>query len=142
MKIFISLNILFFNSITQNTGFVQLKTQGIIKNNRDFYSILKPGQSLTMLKGSNKNNTQLRNMFNDHIYNRVNTTNINSQKIIKKKESKKVKKYSSDEEKFFASRHIFGLSDYDFTILRIYTYIVITSYCVVNLLFDIKNMVN
>lgn len=122
---------LVLNSITYNSGFVQLKTHGILTNINQVKCFSPTPCHLTILRSS-KNNTQVKNMFNDYIYNRVNAT------LFDKKE--KLKKEETEEEKFFAKRHLFGLSDYDFTILRISTYIVITFYCVMHWLIGVINL--
>jgi hypothetical protein len=136
----IYIGIVFLNNITTNNCFTNVKyylTKRLnIHNNH-----------LTMLRENN--NTKIRNMFNDHIYNRVNNTllkmNNNDVKEVKKdlkKEVKKVENYASNEEKFFAPRHIFGMSDYDFTIIRISIYIVITSYCIAHWIVGVIKSIN
>lgn len=113
--------------------------------------ILRPSHKTIIYKSSltnmnmvspNKNSSTF-NMFNDYIYTR-NATNIKKINNLNKDNKNKVKKndnnveeYADENEKFFASRHMFGLSDYDLIILRISTYIVITWYCIIMWILDI-----
>lgn len=84
---------------------------------------------------TNKNNKI--DMFNDHIYNKKNNSisdikedNNNIKNLFKNNSTKEIE-YEDDTDKYFAKRHIFGLSDYDLAIYRISFYITVWI-CVMN----------